>query len=386
MPAHSSSKTFGHRDGFTVDSIMALNDVTLKNPIFNVALLGLALRKAGAPFTDWRTLLGWVTRKENRTWGITLSGLLIGASLLRRFSDHLSRLARNNGTITTGKWDWSKEIVLVTGASSGIGQRVCQMLIDRGVTVVGWDVQPLLYNKPAKMHFYTVDITNPESVEAAAAKVKSEVGHPTVLVNNAGVGTGQIILRESRKSVERTMNVNALSHYWMAQAFVPEMVKHNHGHVVTIASMASYASPIGISAYGMSKAAAKAFHYTLMKELKWIHNVHHVRTSMINPLWTATPLLEPHSVSAASGKNQKGLKVMHVDTVAERIVDVILSGESQHLCLPRSITVGSLLRGFPDWLHLGALDRTAQDMEKFESSDLQKEFLGAARTARSGAV
>lgn len=381
MPPYSSAKTFGHRDGFTTDSVMALNDVTFKNPFFNAVLLGLALRRAGAPFGDWRTLLSWVTRRENRTWGITLSAALIGASLLRRFSDHLSRLARNNGVLKTGRWDWSREIVLVTGASSGIGQRVCQMLVDRGVTVVGWDVQPLRYNKPRQMHFYTVDITDPDSVQQAAEKVRAEVGHVTVLVNNAGVGTGEIILRESRKGVERTMNVNALSHYWMAQAFVPEMAKNNHGHVVTIASMASYASPIGISAYGMSKAAAKAFHYTLMKELKFIHNANHVRSSMINPLWTATPLLEPHSVSAASGKNQKGLKVMHVDTVAERIVDVILSGESQHLCLPRAITLGSMLRGFPDWLHLGALDRTALDMEKFESSDLQKEFLGAARTA-----
>lgn len=164
------------------------------------------------------------------------------------------------------------------------------------------------------------------------------------------------------KDIHAVMNVNAISHFWTVQAFLPHMVEQNHGHILTVASMASYTGPPGISVYGMSKAAALSFHESLTMELLHFHKTPKVRTSMINPLWTKTPLLD---VGIKEGGKQ-GPKTMHVDTVAEGIVDVILSGESTHLMLPKAVTAGSMLRGMPDWLHWAVMNQSAKDMDLFD--------------------
>lgn len=176
----------------------------------------------------------------------------------------------------------------------------------------------------------------------------------------------------TEKDVNAVMQVNAICHYWTVQEFLPYMVEHDHGHVLTVASMASYVSPPGISAYGMSKAAALAFHESLTMELLHHHKTPRVRTSLINPLWTKTPLLDV----GIGGGSKTGPKTMHVDTVAEAIADTILKGESAHVVVPRAVTIGSLLRGMPDWLHWSIMNRGAKDMSTF---DIEKARAGQAK-------
>lgn len=273
----TSRKIFGHRDGFTPDSVMAIADLTTGNPIFTAGLLAFFVRKAKAPIN--LKLLGWLLTRRNRTWGISISGILFVLSLLKRGSDALSWKARNNGVVD--KYDWVREVVLVTGASSGIGARVCQMLTERGIKVAGLDVQEPLYSLPENMRFYKCDITNQDQIAEVAARVRSELGEVTVLLNNAGIGKGAPILDMSPRDINAVININAISHFWTVKEFLPFMVKKNHGHVITVASMASYVSPPGITAYGMSKAAALAFHESLTMELKYHHNALAVRTSVI---------------------------------------------------------------------------------------------------------
>lgn len=174
----------GHRDGFTVDTVLAIQDLTTQNPIFTAGLFAYALKQAKAPIGVG--LLGWLLNRRNRTWGISISGVLFLLSILKRTSDFLSWKARNNGVVD--KYSWTKEIVLITGASSGIGARVAQMLTDRGIKVVGVDVQQPLYTVPAQMKFYTCDLTSLEKVKELGQKIRSDVGNVTVLLNNAGIG------------------------------------------------------------------------------------------------------------------------------------------------------------------------------------------------------
>jgi all-trans-retinol dehydrogenase (NAD+) len=73
-------------------------------------------------------------------------------------------------------------------------------------------------------------------VYAQADRVRAEVGHVDILVNNAGVVSGKMLLDLPDHSIETTYGVNVLALYWMTKAFLPEMVRRNHGHMVTIAS------------------------------------------------------------------------------------------------------------------------------------------------------
>lgn len=92
----------------------------------------------------------------------------------------------------------------------------------------------------SNVHYFKCDITNPREIAAVAKEIRSKVGYPTVLINNAGVARGKSILDSSEKDVRFTFDVNTLSHYWMVKEFLPSMIENNHGMVVTVASVASW--------------------------------------------------------------------------------------------------------------------------------------------------
>ena len=81
-----------------------------------------------------------------------------------------------------------------------------------------------------------------KDVLAVAEAIRVDVGNPTIVVNNAGIGVGRTILETTNESLQNVFAVNLFAHYHMAKAFLPYMIKHNHGHVVAIASGASYVS------------------------------------------------------------------------------------------------------------------------------------------------
>lgn len=80
-----------------------------------------------------------------------------------------------------------------------------------------------------------------------AKDVRSKVGYPTVLINNAGVARGKSILDSSEKDIRFTFDVNSLAHYWIVKEFLPSLVENNHGMVVTVASIAAWVTGESIS-------------------------------------------------------------------------------------------------------------------------------------------
>jgi NAD(P)-dependent dehydrogenase (short-subunit alcohol dehydrogenase family) len=98
-------------------------------------------------------------------------------------------------------------------------------------------------------------------------------------VNNAGIGSGATILEGSEAFIRKTFEVNTMSHFWMVREFLPAMIKVNHGHVVTIASMASFILHAGNTDYAGSKASALAFHEGLSVELRSRYKAPNVRTT-----------------------------------------------------------------------------------------------------------
>lgn len=114
-----------------------------------------------------------------------------------------------------------------------------------------------------------------------AQRIATEHGYPTILINNAGVAVEGTILDKDEKDIRLTMEVNTLSHFWTVKAFLPSMVEKNHGHIITIASLASFVSMGEAVDYGCSKAAALAFHEGLTQEVKHWYKANNVRTRYI---------------------------------------------------------------------------------------------------------
>jgi len=109
-------------------------------------------------------------------------------------------------------------------------------------------------------------------------KIRQAHGEPTVLINNAGVGHDGTILEEPEDKIRQTFEVNTVSHFMTVREFLPDMIKKNHGHVITIASMASFMGLGEMVDYCCTKSSALAFHEGLRQELKFWYHAPKVRT------------------------------------------------------------------------------------------------------------
>ncbi|KAM9436839.1 retinol dehydrogenase 10-A [Clarias gariepinus] len=126
------------------------------------------------------------------------------------------------------------------------------------------EVQPF---KP-QVYTYVCDVGKRESVYSTAERVRREVGDVDLLINNAGVVSGQHLLECPDELIERTMVVNCHAHFWTTKAFLPKMLEMNHGHIVTVASSLGLFSTAGIEDYCASKFGAIGFHESLSHEIK----------------------------------------------------------------------------------------------------------------------
>ena len=117
------------------------------------------------------------------------------------------------------------------------------------------------------MSYFACDLASPSSISAACAAIRSSLGDPTVLINNAGICKGKTILDTTEADLRLTFGVNSFSHYFLAHQFLPSMVANNHGMIVTVASLAAYVCAPSLVDYASSKAAALSFHEGLSAEL-----------------------------------------------------------------------------------------------------------------------
>ena len=130
----------------------------------------------------------------------------------------------------------------------------------------------------SNVFFYQSDVTSSEEMKELGVKLRKDHGDPTVLINNAGIGVEGTILEKPEAAIRKTFEVNTLSHFVMVREFLPAMVKRNHGHVVTVASLASFAASGVMVDYACTKASALAFHEGLTQELRHWYGAKKVRT------------------------------------------------------------------------------------------------------------
>ncbi|KAH8585598.1 hypothetical protein B0O99DRAFT_530415 [Bisporella sp. PMI_857] len=269
--------------------------------------------------------------------------LLLGVGALRKVNNLLSQAALNN--FTRDSYDWRREIVVVTGGSGGLGDLLVRKLAKRCIKVISLDIMPPKTPLPSNAYFYQAEITSSKSLENVAQKIRSDHGDPTVLVNNAGIMQLSTILDESEDEIRRVFNVNLIAHFLLIKEFLPAMIKRNHGHVMTIASMASFITGVQNVDYCCTKAGALAFHEGLTQELRHSYNARKVRTSIIHPTYIRTPLIDKVH---REGKFKALL--LEPEAVVDIILGHILSGNSGQIILPSRYAIAAAARGWPLWL------------------------------------
>jgi len=158
----------------------------------------------------------------------------------------------------------SRECVLVTGASRGIGRAITERLIADGMHVINFDL-----SAPAEMltheSFYEIDVSHEKTLRAALADAISK--YPiTRLVNNAGIVRPANIEKTTLEDFHAVMNVNVAAAIVCIQALLPAMKAAHFGRIVNIASRAALGKEERI-AYATSKAGLLGLTRTLALEL-----------------------------------------------------------------------------------------------------------------------
>jgi all-trans-retinol dehydrogenase (NAD+) len=168
-------------------------------------------------------------------------------------------------------------------------------------------------------------------------QVKADAGEVDVLVNNAGIVSGRPLLELSDAAIERTMEVNVISHLWLARAVLPGMVQRDRGHIVCISSAAGLAGIPSLTDYCASKFAAFGFAESLRTEL--LHQgVHGVRTTIVCPFYIRTGMFE--GVQAA---HSWLCPMLEPDYVVARIMQAV-EQDWNVLIMPRLLYLVPLLR------------------------------------------
>ena len=167
-------------------------------------------------------------------------------------------------------------LVSVTGAGSGIGRETAVAFAREGADVVISDVDPAGLDETARLvaatgaaaHSYTLDVSDPVAVESFAERVCAEHGVPDVVVNNAGVGHAGFFLDTPAEEFDRVLDINFGGVVNGCRSFAKRLVERGTGgHIVNVASMASYAPVNVMNAYCTSKAAVYMFSDCLRAEL-----------------------------------------------------------------------------------------------------------------------
>lgn len=210
--------------------------------------------------------------------------------------------------------------ILITGASSGIGERTAYLLSDCGAHVILLArteeklklVKEVIEAKGGKASYYPCDLTDMDNIEKITAQIIADFDHIDVLVNNAG----RSIRRSVHESVnrfhdfERTMDINYFGAVKIILGFLPTMIARKSGQIINISSIGVLANSPRFAAYVASKSALDAFSRCLAAEVKGdnitVTNIFMplVRTPMIAPtkLYRYMPALMPDEAALMVAK------------------------------------------------------------------------------------
>lgn len=169
------------------------------------------------------------------------------------------------------------KIVLVTGASSGIGRQVSLDFSGHGAQSIILvarsrskleDLEKTISRKfNIKTIIYPCDVSKKSEVEQMGREILDKCGHVDILVNNAGFGVYGKVQNQSIEQIESVTFTNYLGVVYCTKVFLDSMIARKSGHIVNLASVAASFGVAGLSAYCASKYAVLGFSESLSQEL-----------------------------------------------------------------------------------------------------------------------
>ena len=308
------------------------------------------------------------------------------------------------------RWDGRTELVVITGGCSGFGYEMvrgfagkakivvidrsdlpkeleqrkfskCSFLMARWRREAGcisrsffWELQSLTWwslHLVPEVYFYKCDLTDFDAITTTTSEIKTRLGNPTVLINNAGIGkfvppifpkaqiliyhlagTGKTILETPPELTKAVFAVNLSSQCVLMREFVPGMLAARKGHVVGISSMAAFVSAPGLVDYCVTKVGVVALHEGLRNELlSRYENGHCIANTTVHPSWHATGIIKGFEKRL----EEYGIKPDPPSNVADAVIDQVLAHRTGKIYMPRTAEAQAGTRQLPLWVQDWAL-------------------------------
>ncbi len=210
------------------------------------------------------------------------------------------------------------KVALVTGAALGMGKSLAGMLLEEGCILALVDVNKKelertagQLSKKGTCKTYVCDISNRKSVYELEDNVKKDLGPVSLLVNNAGIMKAAELLELDDELIDKTIQVNLASMFWMCKAFIPGMVKMEEGHVVNLASAGGILAIPNLTAYCASKFGVVGFSDALRQEMK--KNRWNIGVSCVCPNTVGTGMFE-------GAKMVSGTRLLKTEQVTGKVL------------------------------------------------------------------
>lgn len=189
--------------------------------------------------------------------------------------------------------------VLITGGASGIGRIMGRMALQKGARcLIIWDINEANiastkaeFAPLGRVEGYVVNVADREAVVATYQRVKEECGAVDILINCAGIVTGNKTFdKQSIDEIVRTMEINSIAPMVIAQQILPDMLARNHGHICNIASAGGMISNPKMSVYAASKWAVIGWSDSVRIELA--ERKSKVRITTVAPFYINTGMFD----------------------------------------------------------------------------------------------
>lgn len=271
------------------------------------------------------------------------------------------------------------KVVIITGASSGIGAATAHSFAKGGAKVVlAARRAEKLEALAADLAQYNVetlvvptDVSQDADLETLVSQTLAKFGRIDVLINNAGIAVGGSFADDiTPEHIQKLTDINFYGTIRLTQLVLPTMLKQKSGHIINISSMSSMLRAPGWNVYAATKSGLNTFTDGLRREVA----SKGIRVSKVLPGWVYTPMIggetrTPEQVRAAleaGGVFMPGMTLDTAETLAEVIIDVYRTNKRSAMTGGSMVGLGLLTNATPDITdHVMRLMNTQKMMDTY---------------------
>lgn len=230
-------------------------------------------------------------------------------------------------------------VIMITGASSGIGQATARAALQAGARVIllarRKDRLDALADGSGKALAVACDVTQPDQIANAVRQGLARFGQIDVLINNAGQGLYAAVEEIEAAKFRALLELNLIAPLMMMQAVIPPMRRQGAGRIINVSSGATLATYPGSAAYTSSKAGLNMLSGVARLELAEAG----ITVSTVYPFMTRSEFYQSVKLGqeAAIAQAEQSAAFAHApERVAEKILAMVESGEAKGDLVPRA--------------------------------------------------